>query len=61
MKQNWTYQLLVYTDYVNLVDEGMSTMTKNTEAVVDTQQEVGLKLNTEETMYMFLIHELNTR
>jgi len=30
MKQNWTYQLLVYTDYVNLVDEGMSTMTKNT-------------------------------
>ena len=37
MKQSWIYQLLVYTDYVNSEDEGMSTMTKNTEAVVDTQ------------------------
>lgn len=34
MKQNWTYQLLVYTDCVNSVDESMSTMTKNRQAVV---------------------------
>ena len=61
MKQNWTYQLLVYNDYVNSVDEGMSTMTENTEAVVDTQQQVGLKVNTGETMYIFLVHALNTR
>lgn len=28
MKQNWTYQLFIYTNYVNSVDEGMSIMTK---------------------------------
>ena len=35
-------------------------MTKNTVVVLDTQKEDGLKVHTEETMYMFLIHELST-
>jgi hypothetical protein len=61
MKQNFKHRLLVYTNYVNSAGDGTSTVAKNTETVLDTQKEVGLKVNAEETVNMFLIHELNTR
>jgi hypothetical protein len=40
LKLNGTHQLLVYTDDVNLLENNINTMKKNTEAVTDAIKEV---------------------
>jgi hypothetical protein len=54
LKLNGTHQLLANADDVNIVGEDMDTMKKNTEALLDTNKEVGLEVNSEKTTYMLM-------
>jgi hypothetical protein len=49
LKLNGTHQLLVYADYVNLLEDNIDTIKRNTQTLIDTSKEVGLELNTENT------------
>jgi hypothetical protein len=59
LKLNWTYQLLICTDDVNLLGDNKVTIKKNTGTIIDASKEVGLEVNTEETKYMFLYRHQN--
>jgi hypothetical protein len=39
---------------VNLLDDNVDTIKKNTEALISASKEFGLKVNTEKTKYKFL-------
>jgi hypothetical protein len=52
LKFNWTHQLLVYADDVNLLGDDIDTINKNTETLIDASKEDGLEVNAEKTMYM---------
>jgi uncharacterized protein YoxC len=45
-------KLLVYADGVNLLVGNINGIKKNTEALIDTINEVGLDVNTEKTKYV---------
>jgi hypothetical protein len=53
LKLNWTHQLLVYADDVNLQGGNTDTKKKN-HTNIDTSKDVGLEVNTEKTKYMLL-------
>jgi hypothetical protein len=42
-----THQLLVYADDVNLLGDNIETIKKNTQTLIDSSNEVGLEVNTE--------------
>jgi hypothetical protein len=44
---NWTYQLLVYADGVNLMENNIDTIKKSTETLNDASKDVDLKVNRE--------------
>jgi hypothetical protein len=54
LKLNGTHWLLAYADGVNIVGENIDTIKKNTEALLDTNKEVGLEVNPEKMKYMLL-------
>jgi hypothetical protein len=56
LKLNGTHQVLAYTDGVNIAGENIDTIKKNTEAVLDASNEVGLEVNQEETKCMLMSH-----
>jgi hypothetical protein len=58
-KLNGTHQLLVYADDVNLLEENIDTIKKNSETLTDPSKEVGLKVNAKESKYMLLSHHQN--
>jgi hypothetical protein len=60
LKLNGTYQLLVYIDDVNLLDDNIDTIKKNTQTLIDASKEVGREVNTEKTKYMLLSRHQNT-
>jgi hypothetical protein len=59
LKLKGTHQLLVYADEVNLLNDNIDTMKKNTETLFDASKEVGLEVNTEKTKYVLLSRHQN--
>jgi hypothetical protein len=53
------YQLLAYTDDVNLLGDNIDTIKKNMEILIDVSKEVGLEINVEKTKYMLVSHHQN--
>jgi fumarate hydratase class II len=49
LELNGTHQLKVYADDINMLDEYINTMKKNTEALLQGSREVGRGVNTEKT------------
>jgi hypothetical protein len=59
LKLNGTYQLLAYTDDVNLLGDNTDTIKKNTESLTDASKEVGLEINIQKTKYRSLSRHQN--
>jgi hypothetical protein len=59
LKLNGTYQLLVYTDDVNLVSDNIDTTKKKTQTLIEASKVVCLEVNTEKTKYMLLPRHQN--
>jgi hypothetical protein len=59
LKLNGTHQLLVYADDVNILCGGIHTIRKNTEALLITNKETRLEVNTEKTKYMIMSRDQN--
>jgi hypothetical protein len=51
---NGTHQHLAYADDVNILGEKIDTIHKNTKALLDASEEVGLEVNPEKTRYMLM-------
>jgi hypothetical protein len=54
-----THQLLAYADDVNLLEDNVATIKKNTETSIDACKEVGLETNVEKTKHMLLSRRQN--
>jgi hypothetical protein len=54
LKLNGTHQHLAYADDVNILGEKIDTIHKNTKALLDASEEVGLEVNPEKTKYMLM-------
>jgi hypothetical protein len=52
LKLNWTYQLLTYDYYVNILGKSINTIQWNTQALLVAGRKVGLEVNSEKTKYM---------
>jgi hypothetical protein len=52
LKLKWTHQLLAYADDVNLLEDNIVFINKNSETLIDAGKEVGLKINVENTMIL---------
>jgi hypothetical protein len=57
---NVTHQFLDYADDVNLLGDNIDTIKKIQNTLTDASKEVGLEINVEKTMYMFLSRHQNT-
>jgi hypothetical protein len=55
VKFNGIHQLLVYADDVNLLDDNIDTVKKNTRTLIDASKEVGLEVNADNTKYMLCL------
>jgi hypothetical protein len=59
LKLNGTHQMLAYADDVNLLEDNIDTIKKNTETLIDDSKEIGLEINVEKTKYMLLSRHQN--
>jgi hypothetical protein len=56
LKLNATHQLLAYADDVNVMEDNIDTMRKNSELLIYASREVPLDINIERTKYVLLSH-----
>jgi hypothetical protein len=54
LKLNETHPLLAYADDVNILEDNIDGIKKNTETIIDASKEVDLEVNAEKTKYMLL-------
>jgi hypothetical protein len=54
MKLNGARKIFAYADDINVVGENIELIKKNTEALLDSSKEVGLKVYQEETKYALI-------
>jgi hypothetical protein len=59
LKLSERHQLLIYADYVNLLEDNIDTIKINTETLTGASKVVGLEVNTEKTKYMLLSRHRN--
>jgi hypothetical protein len=59
LKLNGTHQFLAYADDVNLLEDNINTINRNTETLIGGSKEVGLEVNVEETRYMLVSRDQN--
>jgi histidinol-phosphate/aromatic aminotransferase/cobyric acid decarboxylase-like protein len=59
LKMNGAHQLLAYADDIDLLEDNIDTIKKNTEALIDASKEVGLEVNKEKTKYTLVFHYQN--
>jgi hypothetical protein len=59
LERNWTHQLLVYVDDINLLGDNIDTIKKNEKNLIDASKEVDVEVNIEKTKYMLLCHHQN--
>jgi hypothetical protein len=59
LKLNGTYQLLVYADDVDLLEDNTDTAKKNMENLTDASKVDGLEVNTEKAKYNLLSRHPN--
>jgi hypothetical protein len=52
LKSYRTFQLLVYAADVNLLEDNIDTISKNTGTLIDASKEVGLEVNLEKYVYV---------
>jgi hypothetical protein len=58
LELNWKHWLLVCADVVNILKDNIDTAKKNTETVIDTAKEIGVKLSPKKTKYVLLSHSV---
>jgi hypothetical protein len=54
VKSNWTHQLIVYGDDVNLLGHNINIIKKNTQALSEAGKEVGQEVSTEKIKHIFI-------
>jgi hypothetical protein len=54
LKLNGTHHLLDYADDMNLLENNINTIKKNTQTLIDARKEVGLKINAKKTKRILL-------
>jgi hypothetical protein len=59
LKLNWTHQLLVSADDLNLLEDNIDTIKKNKDVLIDASKKVGLEVNEEKTKYMLIYYDIN--
>jgi len=56
---NGTHQLLAYADDVNRLRGSVHTIKEDAEALIVASKEIGLKVNVDQTKYMFMSRDQN--
>jgi len=59
LKLNGTYQLLVYTDDVNMLGGSIHTLKENAEDLIMASTETGLEVNVDKTKHMVMSQDQN--
>jgi hypothetical protein len=54
LELNWTHQLSIYTDDVNLLGDSVNTIKENSETLLEVSMDIGLEINAEKTKYMIM-------